>query len=550
MHRNHSFTLSQYTSAKFSRALSSTSLKHTQSPPRGQHPYSTITLGERSSTFTHLPLARGMFEPPTSSTPTTTDTNIITPTRTTDSASPSGRAKFADVMDRPRIDEPEEESPAPLPLPPLVEAPSLDTRGFTEEPAAAAPILPTDTKPPLGSERPKLLASTCPVTEEGLELDRIEPGHHATLMSVDCCAHMRRGTRVIKHGRSGKPHTVELRLGENNRFIQWESKKKKPDECVVRLDWVRDIKIGQNSKVFRRNPDPRVAALSLTLYYTRPQRYTHHPDKPVSAGGSTDTSLDLVFEDPNDMCVWFKGLQALVETAHNKLLMSAVADSTLTLSVVLMLPMVTGYPSCDRIEDTRTGLSVAESWENEHAADTAAEGKRHSLMRKETARSIYGSYISVARAKISFNAGATSLAPPQNFTSPSGDSNSDNPSPWSRSPALSPALDAAAATSASPQVQPSLLSPLSDSLPPVEGLDDGFGRQVRVHGESELCHTSWVQQAVALLPRAAQTYSWTCAYRLSSNAAGFEHMVNSVLTSQRKAADEVAASGSARYVQL
>jgi hypothetical protein len=364
------------------------------------------------------------------------------------------------------------------------------------------PDLPSDQRPPVGSERPSLLASRCVLGPRGLQLHHVEPGHRAVLMSVDCVKHMTAGSRVIKHGRAGRPHTVLLQLSEAARAVTWTSRKKSGDESLVRLEWVREVRLGQGSKVFQRYPDPRVAALSLSLIYDRP--------------GRGESTLDLVLEDPNDLVIWARGLQALVEMARNKLLMSAVAEGAVEREVVLQLPLVCGYPSAEHVEDTATGLLLAECLDNEEAADRATASKHESLRRKATHRSLYESYVSLARS---------SYRDPGRV-------------PRQGSYRLPERTVSALSVSAGLS-----LPDADDAGEPSDG--PRAGANIRVRGAGEIADASWVQQLVSLLPRAGHAYAWACAYRLGTAAAGFEHLLASVAATQRKALD--AAGGSRAF---
>lgn len=452
----------------------------------------------------------------------------------------------------------------------------------------------TPRHPPKGSTQHRTISFTSvidPVTD-GLNLQAMDEGMGVTLMHIDCTAVMKTGCRFIKHGRAGSPHTVKFRLSDNCKYLSWEPKKKskKVGECVVRFEWVREIRFGQQTKTFQRHPDKRLEALSLSLIYQRPAKYEHGEDgNLVSGGHAEERTLDVVIEDPNEFTIWSKALKVLVEMANNKAFARMGAGDVsgdlpvlgLKTQVVLALPMLTNLPSSEWLEDYHTKLGVEESKENEHAQDRAEESVRVAIQRKDTQRELYGSYITNKSYNANANSGSmiqrqgSMMAPERpndqnkadyyntrhmsvasaedeeldhfhdhhhhpttnnnkSITRMGSSSNLSLPSPTLSIPVptvslsnSNSSLNLNSNSNAVPLPSPSPCEPWSN---------------VRVVGSSDIVDNTWLQQVVQQGPKSGLIFPWRRAYSINAHAAHVDRLIDRVKQCQRDALLDSAAS--------
>lgn len=123
---------------------------------------------------------------------------------------------------------------------------------------------------------------------------------------------MKQGSTLLKCGRSGSPHFREFVLSDDLETLTWTSPKKRSDEssglfsffsfcdfcCIssyfnlVRLAMIKEIRLGQKTLVFLRNPLPEYEPFSFSLIYD-------------------DRTLDVVCKDKLEFTVWVTGLKSL-----------------------------------------------------------------------------------------------------------------------------------------------------------------------------------------------------------------------------------------------
>uniref|UniRef100_A0A452ZR06 E3 ubiquitin-protein ligase HERC1 n=1 Tax=Aegilops tauschii subsp. strangulata TaxID=200361 RepID=A0A452ZR06_AEGTS len=103
---------------------------------------------------------------------------------------------------------------------------------------------------------------------------------------------LKKGSKLIKYSRKGKPKIREFRLSSDETALVWYSHSK---EKCLRLSSVSKIIPGQRTAVFRRFLRPEKDYLSFSLIYKNGQR-----------------SLDLVCKDQAEVEVWFSTLETLI----------------------------------------------------------------------------------------------------------------------------------------------------------------------------------------------------------------------------------------------
>ncbi|XP_019854073.1 PREDICTED: ultraviolet-B receptor UVR8-like [Amphimedon queenslandica] len=112
-----------------------------------------------------------------------------------------------------------------------------------------------------------------------------------------------KGSTLLKAGRSGKPHFRQFKLSNDLSRLMWESAKKM--DAAVLISQITEIKTGQVTPVFLKNPIPQCEAVSFSLLYS-------------------DRSLDIVCKDKKEFDTWTTALKALiVDKYDNKEAVSA-----------------------------------------------------------------------------------------------------------------------------------------------------------------------------------------------------------------------------------
>ncbi|CAN6341219.1 unnamed protein product [Urochloa humidicola] len=109
---------------------------------------------------------------------------------------------------------------------------------------------------------------------------------------------LKKGSKLIKYSRKGKPKIREFRLSSDETTLVWYSHSK---EKHLVLSSVSRIIPGQRTAVFRRFLHPEKDYLSFSLIYKKGQR-----------------SLDLVCKDQAEVEVWFSTLEALITSTSGR----------------------------------------------------------------------------------------------------------------------------------------------------------------------------------------------------------------------------------------
>ncbi|KAL6615859.1 hypothetical protein ACP70R_038129 [Stipagrostis hirtigluma subsp. patula] len=111
---------------------------------------------------------------------------------------------------------------------------------------------------------------------------------------------LKKGSKLIKYSRKGKPKIRAFRLSSDETTLIWYSHKK---EKFLRLSSVSKVIPGQRTAVFRRFLRPEKDYLSFSLIYKNGQR-----------------SLDLVCKDQAEVEVWFSALEGLISSCRKNAL--------------------------------------------------------------------------------------------------------------------------------------------------------------------------------------------------------------------------------------
>ncbi|EEC71342.1 hypothetical protein OsI_03406 [Oryza sativa Indica Group] len=117
---------------------------------------------------------------------------------------------------------------------------------------------------------------------------------------------LKKGTKLIKYSRRGKPKIRAFRLSSDETSLIWFSHKK---EKFLRLSSVTKIIPGQRTAVFGRFLHPEKDYLSFSLIFKNGQR-----------------SLDLVCKDQAEVEVWFSALEGLISSFRKKSLINEHKD--------------------------------------------------------------------------------------------------------------------------------------------------------------------------------------------------------------------------------
>ncbi|KAL4312343.1 hypothetical protein GQ457_01G002080 [Hibiscus cannabinus] len=117
---------------------------------------------------------------------------------------------------------------------------------------------------------------------------------------------LKKGTRLIKYSRKGKPKFRAFRLSRDETTLIWLSHGK---EKNLNLSSVSRIVPGQRTAIFRRFLRPEKDYLSFSLLYN-----------------NGDRSLDLICKDKAEVEVWLSGLKALIGQNQNRRAKSDSSD--------------------------------------------------------------------------------------------------------------------------------------------------------------------------------------------------------------------------------
>ncbi|XP_020598537.1 uncharacterized protein LOC110038108 isoform X2 [Phalaenopsis equestris] len=108
---------------------------------------------------------------------------------------------------------------------------------------------------------------------------------------------LKKGSQLLKYGRTGKPKFYPFRLSKDESSLIWFSSGR---EKTLKLTSVSRIIPGQRTPVFHRYLQPEKDFLSFSLVYNNGKR-----------------SLDLICKDKVEAELWFTGLRALVSSGQD-----------------------------------------------------------------------------------------------------------------------------------------------------------------------------------------------------------------------------------------
>mmetsp|Transcript_4013 Transcript_4013/g.7750 ORF Transcript_4013/g.7750 Transcript_4013/m.7750 type:complete len:463 (-) Transcript_4013:266-1654(-) len=76
------------------------------------------------------------------------------------------------------------------------------------------------------------------------------------------------GVTLRKWGKKGSPRETKLSLSADHTFIQWDSKRKDPEDARVAITEIKNVVFGrQETQTFLRRPEPHVENLSMSVIY-------------------------------------------------------------------------------------------------------------------------------------------------------------------------------------------------------------------------------------------------------------------------------------------
>jgi len=368
----------------------------------------------------------------------------------------------------------------------------------------APPVYPK----PKGSRRAALLSTSAVLTGQGLALETLEEGHDVALMKIDVLQVMQRGGYFIKYGRLGAPHTVRFELTPDNQAIQWHSNKrsKSVEECQVKWDWVTEVRFGQETKTFARYPQHHLRSLSFSLIYTRP--------------GGSERTLDIICEDPNEFVVWSQGSRYL--HAMSKMPEGLGPNTTLILS----LPIVSGYPSSDWLLDHETGLDVEDTIEEERNFELLLQNEGDASDMLNTQRQDPAARL--AEAVEQLQRGLRSDGAHEDSVS------------YTRSVTESSLIVVPSGSGGEvPYLPPTLQAPVR--------FVTAVGRVLGSPGaiQSSVVDLSWIQQLIAFVPRRWHSKPWRRVFSLLDDGADFHTMRNRLIQSSAISFKRIMAGGTA-----
>ncbi|ELR15150.1 regulator of chromosome condensation (RCC1) repeat domain containing protein [Acanthamoeba castellanii str. Neff] len=108
----------------------------------------------------------------------------------------------------------------------------------------------------------------------------------------EAIALMKRGCSFLKCGSRGSPHFRELKLSGDLTTLSWTSPKKTSNQSTI-----DEIRIGQNTPVFKKNRKPEYENVSFSIIYG-------------------DKTLDLVSKNVRERDIWVQGLKVLTLEPH------------------------------------------------------------------------------------------------------------------------------------------------------------------------------------------------------------------------------------------
>jgi len=105
-------------------------------------------------------------------------------------------------------------------------------------------------------------------------------------------AYMKKGATLLKFGRVGDPHFRTFKLSDDLTKLTWTSPKKKSHESSVLVSEIKELRLGQNTKTFRKNRKPEYEKLAFSLLYHQ-------------------KTLDIVCKDKKEFDIWVTGIRSL-----------------------------------------------------------------------------------------------------------------------------------------------------------------------------------------------------------------------------------------------
>lgn len=105
------------------------------------------------------------------------------------------------------------------------------------------------------------------------------------------------GCSFLKCGSRGSPHFRELKLSGDLTTLSWTSPKKTSNQSTIDVSHIKEIRIGQNTPVFKKNRKPEYENVSFSIIYG-------------------DKTLDLVSKNVRERDIWVQGLKVLTLEPH------------------------------------------------------------------------------------------------------------------------------------------------------------------------------------------------------------------------------------------
>lgn len=150
---------------------------------------------------------------------------------------------------------------------------------------------------------------------------RIDPFLHVEAMKA--IAVMRRGANLLKHTDLGFPHLRQFQLSSDCQRLLWYSSSDGNQQTSIQIKAVKEIRLGQQSPLFRAYKLPSLEHLSFSIFY---ESHNAFPKALATILPKLNphvqlASLDITCKDEVEYDHWVCGLKALVFHA-NQLLIS------------------------------------------------------------------------------------------------------------------------------------------------------------------------------------------------------------------------------------
>merc|ERR1712003_309492 len=115
---------------------------------------------------------------------------------------------------------------------------------------------------------------------------------------------MEQGTILLKYGKYGKPKYKMFQLSADHKYLVWFSQKKSAEETRIKINEIKQISIGSESKVVQKTKKKDLHETSFTIFYGKPD-----------SAEKTWKNLTVTAKNDKEAVVWAQGLKILADAS-------------------------------------------------------------------------------------------------------------------------------------------------------------------------------------------------------------------------------------------